>query len=250
MIVYFSGTGNSRFCADFLAEKLEDEVTDSFTFIRNNTDAKIKTEKPLVFVCPTYSWQIPHVFRDFIKRSVWRGNNNVYFVMTCGSDIGNAQKTNSELCAEKGFDYMGTLEVIMPENYIAMFSAPSEAEADKIVKAALPVLEKGAECIIKGLSFPEKKITPADKLKSGFINELFYPMFVKAKPYRVLPSCIGCGKCASVCPMGNIEIKEGKPVWGNECTQCMACMNYCPKEAIEYGRKSAGKVRYVCKTYK
>ena len=33
-------------------------------------------------------------------------------------------------------------------------------------------------------------------------------------------------------------------VWGKNCTHCMACICYCPKEAIEYGKKSKGKPRY------
>ena len=31
---------------------------------------------------------------------------------------------------------------------------------------------------------------------------------------------------------------------GKNCTHCMACICYCPKEAIEYGKKSKGKPRY------
>ena len=33
---------------------------------------------------------------------------------------------------------------------------------------------------------------------------------------------------------------------GNQCTHCMACICRCPSEAIEYGKHSIGKPRYVC----
>lgn len=39
-------------------------------------------------------------------------------------------------------------------------------------------------------------------------------------------------------------IKDHRPVWGKECTHCMACIVKCPKKAIEYGNKSKGKNRY------
>ena len=39
-------------------------------------------------------------------------------------------------------------------------------------------------------------------------------------------------------------LRGGKPVWGKDCTHCMACICYCPAEAIEYGKKSLGKPRY------
>ena len=58
--------------------------------------------------------------------------------------------------------------------------------------------------------------------------------------------CIMCGMCARVCPLDNIRLKDGSPVWGSSCTHCMACINRCPMEAIEYGKRSQGKPRYVC----
>ena len=44
--------------------------------------------------------------------------------MTCGSEIGNSEKGLRALCPQMGLDYRGVLELVMPENYIALFSAP------------------------------------------------------------------------------------------------------------------------------
>ena len=57
-------------------------------------------------------------------------------------------------------------------------------------------------------------------------------------------ACIGCGKCAKLCPLNNIMLKDGKPVWGDECTHCMACIGNCPTEAIEYGSITQKKEKY------
>ena len=43
---------------------------------------------------------------------------------------------------------------------------------------------------------------------------------------------------------GVVDLDNDKPVWESHCTHCMACICYCPKEAIEYGKKSIGKPRY------
>lgn len=67
------------------------------------------------------------------------------------------------------------------------------------------------------------------------------------KKFIVSDKCIHCGGCASRCPLGNIRMDGGRPVWGNNCTQCCACIGGCPTEAIEYGKKSAGKTRYYLK---
>ena len=95
-----------------------------------------------------------------------------------------------------------------------------------------------------------KKSGLADKAKSGFINTLFYALCVSSKPFRGDDRCISCGKCEKLCPMNAVKLVDGKPVWGEGCTHCMACISYCPTKAIEYGKKSVGKRRYMCEDYK
>ena len=69
----------------------------------------------------------------------------------------------------------------------------------------------------------------------------------KTAPYHAEPElCIACGRCQQVCPAGIIEMKDGKPVWTKPvCHMCMACLNHCPTEAIQYGEYSEGKYRYL-----
>ena len=67
---------------------------------------------------------------------------------------------------------------------------------------------------------------------------------MEANAFQVSAAYTGRGGCVKRCPMNNIALKNGKPVWGESCTHCMACICYCPTEAIEYGKKSVGKPRY------
>lgn len=246
MIVYFTGTGNSRYCARLLADRLGDECVDSFHFIRDGIAADLISGKPWVFVAPTYGWRLPRVFSNFIRAGSFRGSGDAYFVMTCGSGIGSASSGNAALCREKGLLCRGTLEVVMPENYIALFHAPREAEARKIIAAARPTLEGGIDCIREGRDLPIHRAGMADKLRSGIVNEMFYRFCVKAGPFTVSDACVGCGKCERACPLGNIRLKDGRPAWGGRCTHCMACICGCSAGAIEYGRASRGKPRYQC----
>ena len=65
---------------------------------------------------------------------------------------------------------------------------------------------------------------------------------------RILQNkCVGCGKCAQLCPLNNIHLENGKPMWGDTCTHCMACISACPTQAIEYKKISVGKPRYYLK---
>lgn len=250
MIVYFTGTGNSRYCAKMLADRLHDTCLDAVPFIRDGIAAELSSQTPWVFVTPTYSWQIPRVFASFLRSGRFSGCRDAYFVMTCGEDTGNAAQENRRLCEQIGLVYQGTLPVVMPENYIAMFAVPEAEEARRIVEAARPVLEQGSDWIRSRTPFPQRKGGLMDCLKSGPVNGLFYRFNVRAKPFRVSDSCVSCGKCQQVCPLGNIQLREGKPVWGRRCTHCMACICLCPAEAIEYGHSSRGKPRYQCPEYK
>ena len=246
MIIYFTGTGNSRFVAETLAATLQDEVIDAGSLMKNGEKGDFSSGRPFVVVSPIYSWRMPAMFETFLKESRFTGGKKIYFVMTCGGDMGAAGKYNEKLCLENGMEYCGSLEVVMPDNYILMFSAPGPEEAKQIVGQAIPVINKGAECIKQGACFPKKKCGVADKIKSGIVNTGFNKYFVKAKGFRVTEQCISCGKCMDACFLNNISFVEGKPVWGEVCTQCMACICGCPKEAIEYGKKTVGKVRYQC----
>ena len=244
MILYFSGTGNSKYVAKRIADALGDALVNLNDRIKSGDTSPVETGERVIIVTPTYAWRIPRVVRDWLRKTELRGAKRSWFVMTCGSEIGNADKYNRELCAEKAISCMGTAQIIMPENYIAMFNAPRKEQARSIVEQAEPALQKVLAQLKAGQEFPPPRENLYDRLMSGPVNPVFYRFFVKADAFRATDVCIGCGKCVGLCPLNNIRLENGKPVWGKNCTHCMACICYCPKEAIEYGKKSKGKPRY------
>ena len=246
MIIYFSGTGNSHFAAEFLSKQLQDDLLNAGEEIKDGKRGTLYSARPWVFVAPTYAWRVPHIFADYLRKASLSGSREAYFVLTCGGDIGNAGKYAAALCTELDLQYRGILEVVMPENYIAMFDAPEQQEARQIVAQAIPVLQTGAERILHNEPFPVRKTGAMDRLKSGIVNRAFYSLFVKADAFYATDACTGCGFCEKACPLNNIQIKGGHPVWGKNCTHCMACICGCSAEAIEYGKKSIGKPRYRC----
>lgn len=246
MVLYYTGTGNSEYVAKKIGEQIEDEVINLFDRIKGKDYSEIHSDRPFVIVYPTYAWQIPRILRDFIQRTAFTGSKRVYFVATCGDSIGNMPKYLVELCGQKSFTFMGCAQVIMPENYIAMFNAPEKSKAVKIIKNADIVIRNIVDVIKHNGTIPGKSISVFAKASSGLINNVFYSRIISAKKFYSTDACIGCGKCKEVCPLNNVSIKDGKPVWGDQCTHCMACICKCPKEAIEYGKKSKEKPRYQC----
>ena len=244
MIFFFSGTGNSKYAARRIADALGDTLLSLNDRIRAGDTTPVDTGERLVIVTPTYAWRIPRIVRDWLLRTELRGAKQVWFVMTCGSELGNADRYNRALCRAKGLGCMGTAQLVMPENYIAMFGVPQAEEARKIVARAEPDLYRAIAAIRAGLPFAPTRSNLYDRFMSGPVNPIFYSLCVKANAFTVSDACTGCGQCARRCPTGSIALRGGKPVWGKACTHCMACICYCPAEAIEYGKKSRGKPRY------
>ena len=248
MVIYFTGTGNSRYLAQKTAGNLSDEIVSANEMIKERRKGDFRSEKPYVFICPTYAWQIPEVFEKFINQSGFSGNSACYFILNCGSGIGNAQKGIEALCRRKGFRLMGVKAVKMPENYIALFSAPDEETAEKIIRIAGRELEGTIRKIQRNESLERNRITLAGRLESGPVHKIFCRFIISDRKFRVKDSCTSCGKCVSLCPLNNIQLDDnGRPVWNGNCTHCMACICGCPSESIEYGKRTEGKRRYFLK---
>ena len=138
MILYFSGTGNSKYVAKRIADALGDALVNLNDRIKASDTSPVETGERVIIVTPTYAWRIPRIVRDWLLKTELRGARLAWFVMTCGSEIGNAGRYNRELCVEKAISCMGTAQIVMPENYIAMFAAPQADAAREIVAKAEP----------------------------------------------------------------------------------------------------------------
>lgn len=243
MVIYFSGTGNSRYVAEGVAQLTGDECVNMADHIKKGQTGDFQSEKPYVFVTPTYAWRIPKVAASFIENSRFSGSKAAYVVQTCGDSAANSAKYAEKLCKKCGFDYRGFAFVFMPENYIAMFEAPDKQTASSQIEKAEKYIRSIAEAIAEGKTLSPKPVNGSAKLMSSVVNPFFY-MSISAKGFSVSDQCVGCGKCVEACPMGNVKLADKTPVWGKNCTHCMGCICSCPAEAIEYKKKTAGKTRF------
>lgn len=244
MILYFSGTGNSRYAAQLIGSVIGDEIVSMNALIKKSKQEKLHSDKPFVIVCPTYAWRIPRIVETFMNENQFSGSNKVYFVLTCGADIGNSIEHVKKICNDRKMEFQGIAGVVMPDNYIVMYEVQDDEKAKKLMEKADETLYEISEYIKKGQLLPNGQGVFLDKVKSGFVNPMFYSFFVKSKGFYSTNDCIGCGKCEAVCPLNNIKIVDKRPKWGNNCTHCMACICRCPKVAIEYKNKTKNRHRY------
>lgn len=242
MILFFSGTGNSKYVAKKLAAKAGDEIISVNERIKNGNYNRIQSEKPLVFVAPIYAGRFPRVMDEFIKKTAFTGTKEAYFIGTCAQTPWKTISFVKKICQEKDFTLLGFNSVVMPQGYIAGGGTQPKSVNDETLKKAEPVIKRISEAVAAKKPLPTEK--PGSGIMTRLINPIMYATMISAKAFRVTDKCKSCGMCEKRCPLNNIKIALGKPTWGTECTHCMACIAGCKNEAIEYGKKTIGKPRY------
>ncbi len=183
-------------------------------------------------------------FIDNLALTNYHGNY-AFAVITCGSNIGNAMKLLSKHLEKKGVSLHSGFSLVMPNNYIIMGDVDSkEREREKLIAAVerLEIINQTVAHRTKDVFDVVKGAVPW--LLTSFVNPLFNKNAIDASRFHVTDNCTGCGICAKVCNTTNIVV-DGKPTWGNRCTQCLACINHCPERAIQYAKGTEKKGRYT-----
>lgn len=240
MILYFSGSGNNKFIANYINKTLNDEVISLNEVIKFNKPLEFNSSLPYLIITPIYAWRYPLIIEDLIKKANFNGNNKIYFIASMGQNSGDAQKYLKEIALNKKMEYMGYSKVIMPSNYVVSEKAISNDEAIKIINDALPIINNLALLIKNNQKFDEPKKEHFGKMYSSFINYGFNKYFKSSKNFKVSDSCIKCKKCIEVCPLNNVSLVNNKITFSTNCMFCLSCMNHCPINAITYNNKKNG----------
>lgn len=107
------------------------------------------------------------------------------------------------------------------------------AQNKEIVNRADEKIELIAQKI-KGGKYPKDGVTLFSHIVGLLGQRLWF--YGKTSGYtnklKINENCVGCGLCASLCPMNNIYIKDDKAIAGEKCTMCYRCISRCPQKAI------------------
>lgn len=249
MIFVFSGTGNSKAVADLLAKRLDDRVVSVMDAFSDADDINLAINEPLGFVFPVYSWGPPEiVLRLLSSVSLTVPPSYLYFVCTCGDDTG---KTADVFCAAaraRGWECKAGFSVTMPNTYVCLpgFDVDvADVQQRKLAHATIRVMSL-AERIEARMQQFDCHEGAFPRLKTYGIRPVFNRFLMDSSKFNVTDNCVSCGKCIQVCPTKNITWKDGRPIWGNDCTMCLACYHHCPKHAVRYGKQTNKKGQYCC----
>lgn len=249
VIYYFTGTGNSLRVAKELARYLQDAELIS---IRQEklTEALFTEAEVIGFVVPTYFRGIPKLVGEFIDHLEIRNRSPYIFaVSTYGerNGMGIVEQQIDKHLTKKGFSLSAFFSLQMPNNGPTREHVTTAEEKAFIFKEASEKIPLIAEKILR---------TQANTVKNNIFRNtvdrfLYYRMYQSAsqkpfdKSFYADEKCTGCSTCSKVCPANNIQMEDGKPKWKlQNCQLCIACLQWCPKAAIQYDKKTTGVERY------
>ena len=250
MIFYFSGTGNSYYVASKIASRSGEELAPIARLMQNAGDGyeyTLQDGEIIGFVYPIYAWAPPRIVLDFISKLKLLNyeGHYIFSIATCGDDTGNSLKVLRKSLQKKDLVLSAGFSVRMPNNYVCMMDVDPERLKQEKLDAAEAAIANICDAI------EERSKVNTDKLASGFpglktalVAPLFNNFGIRPQKFFVDDRCTGCGICEKVCCYENIKV-NGRPVWGNQCSQCFACLHYCPVKAIQYGRGTRKKGRYT-----
>ena len=242
VIYYFSATGNSFKVAKDLAAGLEN--TQLIKICKDNYSLNTnKQYKKIGIVFPVYYYGLPIMVKEFVERMNFHTNCYVYTVATCGGSVGSAISQLKDILKNKSTILASAFSIVMPDNYQVLFSQPSKEKQHKLFNLQQKKIGYILENIKNQSLIFQEDNNIFTKLLGGTIYRTFKP-YEKDKNFWTQDSCNGCGICTKVCPANNIVLDNDRPQWLHKCEHCLACMHWCPKQALQYKKGTIKRERY------
>lgn len=259
MIFYFSGTGNTKWAAQRLADATGERLVAMAQALEDNQlSYTLEDDERLGFCFPTHGWQVPAIVRLFVDRLTMgnlKPSTFCYAVTTCGDCMGQTMDMMDQALSKKGITLKSSLSLVMPESYVClpfMYTDSPEREQQKLNRAQADL--DNFIAVVKNRQAGTLRLRkgPLPWLLTHVIGQYFNRRMITDSKFRVDEErCIGCRQCQQACPVGNVAMSDSSnatphPTWLNngKCTCCLACYHHCPRHAIDYGRYTPRRGQY------
>jgi len=242
-IFFYTGTGNSLWTARKLAEKLENVELVS---IARSASGFISPESARVgIVFPVHIWGLPGLVIDFVRRLAACPQKYYFALAVNAGQVAATLVQLKQLMKQQGLPLHCGFSIVLPSNYIPWGGAASDKKQQELFGGALAKIETIAGVIQAGQVIEPEKGPLWQNVFLSYVYRLTFARVAKMdESFWADEKCDGCRICEKICPMSNIILTGNKPVWRHRCDQCFACLQWCPEEAIQYGKSTQSKKRY------
>lgn len=241
VLYFFSGTGNSLKIAQDLQAQLGE--TELIRICEANRAAdKTSAVERIGFVFPVYVRGLPHMVKKYVENLQIGKDKYIFAVANYGNCAALSFFQLNNILAGKGTELSAMFGVAMPGNMWFMYYPHPEQEFIDRINA-----QPDATFAIARQIENNAQVSIRDSLADHAADEERYHNFVphtKDMDFWTTQKCNGCGTCIKICPANNIRLVNNKPAWQHRCEFCLACLHWCPQEAIEYKQDSTARDRY------
>jgi ferredoxin len=245
-LCYFTGTGNTLWVGKKLRDLLPDADLVPLVQLARQDEIVLDAQR-VGFLFPLYYLGLPEIVYRVISKADLSNCDYVFGLTTSGAlpflVTGGAQVMQEALRAGKraldAFYYAW-----LPYNYLV----GHEAMPTLMIKVQLALALRRIARIARWVEAQAIHVERGNRLMAATAERAYAGWMDQLaeidRPYRVEPTCNRCGICEKICPVDNIALENGKPAWLGHCQQCLACIQFCPQRAIQYGDETHGRERY------
>ena len=244
-IYYFSATGNSLKIARDLNEKINNSILVPIVKAINEKKIVCNTKKA-GFVFPIYYLGLPNIIHRFLDKINLTNVNYIFTVIISGGGNINAMQQVIKKLKDKQKKLDSGFYIVMGSNNKYRFSLKNENEMHKVFKEAAKKINRIAKIINYNETKIEHGLIHMNFLLGSKINDQWLKeVNNNDKKYYIESTCNSCNICTKVCPVDNISLENGIPVFHHNCEECRACIHLCPQNAIKTKEKTFLKKQYI-----
>lgn len=207
-----------------------------------NMRTEIGRAQTVGFIFPVHQGGVPEAVKSFIKKLSIQKVSYMYVVVSSGGWELNSLYELGVLLEKKGYllDY-SALHKNVNSNIASVFenaynisqNLKAEEELETIVNDIL---------VRKKNKFPNRSILK--EVQRRFLNTRSWRKRSPDSYFVIGRACNYCGICQEVCGRKNIVVEHSIPEFLHNCDLCLACLQYCPKEAIDVQYITENRKRY------
>lgn len=241
--VYFSGTGTTEKVVTALAETVATKLGVPCNVVSFNSPVVRQEELSfnegdlVVLGTPVYAGRVPNLLLPYLKGNV-RGNGALAVPVSLfgNRNVDDGLMELRNILEEDGFHTVGGGAFVAEHSFSKILGAGRPDVEDMAL-----VRELGERVAEKVLALDATPIVPVRVVGCDPIRPYYTPRdrhgnpinILKVKPKTDLDRCIQCGLCASICPMGSIDLEDSSIIKGI-CIKCCGCEKKCPTGAKYY----------------
>lgn len=242
-LFYYTGTGNSLWVARQLAAQLDGEV--SLVPLRAGSRLPDSSGERRGLIFPVHIWGLPRRVVEFVGQFAGTPDSYHFAVAVNAGQVAASLLQLRKMLQQHGVQLKAGFSLRMPSNYILWNGAQPIMKQQALFEKAEQKIERIASIVRELISAPIEK---GPWWQNSVLSFAYYfassRVAAMDRDFWSEETCNSCGLCARVCPADNIRIQSGRPEWQHRCEQCLACIQWCPQQAIQFEKKTTGKTRY------